>query len=96
MTRLGIAACALVLLASVPPAWAQNSAADFLRQAEAVDRALGPFAELSAPPRDADAATPPPELPEWLWRQPYDQQPFFATRPGSRRCTTPTPGGPAC
>ena len=69
------------LLSLTMPASAQNAAADYLRQAEAVDRALGPFAELVPPTRGADAATPPLDVPAWYWRQPYDQQPFFATRP---------------
>jgi hypothetical protein len=91
------AAAALAILVSVwsIPASAQSSPTDYLRIGEAVDHALGPNAELAPPV--ADALPPPSPPPLWYWRQPFDQQPFFATQPpvGTPGCL-PRPGGPRC
>ena len=97
MKRLGTAASFSILLALCAPAEAQNTAADFLRQAEAVDRALGPNAEIAPPPVDTAALPPPSPPPLWYWRQPFDQQPFFATQPiGGTPTCVPRVGGPRC
>jgi hypothetical protein len=77
------------------PASAQTSPADYLRIGEAVDRALEPNAAL-APPA-AEALPPPAPPPLWYWRQPFDQQPFFATQPlGGTPTCVPRVGGPRC
>ena len=89
MQQLRIALLALAAACGTGAAAAQTSPADYLRAAEAVDRALGPNAELMPPAPNGLAAPAPP--PDWFWRQPFAQQPFFATRPGA--CFRPVPGG---
>lgn len=92
------AALAILALGWSTPAPAQTSPADYLRIGEAVDRALGPNAALAPPPMPAADALPPPSPPPlWYWRQPFDQQPFFATQPPvvTPGCV-PRPGGPRC
>jgi hypothetical protein len=96
MKRFGTAASVLILLAVGTPAQAQGTAADYLRQAEAVDRALGPNAELGPPAPAAQLFPPPAPPPLWHWRQPFDQQPFFATRPFTPGGCVPRAGGPRC
>lgn len=89
---LALAAACLPAAAS-----AQTSPADYLRRGEAVDRALGAQAELVPPPLDTAALPPPEPPPGWYARQPFDQQPFFATQPigGTPGCI-PRAGGRRC
>lgn len=93
MQQLRIAALALIGCCAAAAAEAQTSPADYLRTGEAVDRALGPNAELAPPPlNDAVALPPPAPPPAWFSRQPFDQQPFFATNPSGRRNCVFIPG----
>lgn len=90
------AAFALLAWSWSPPVSAQTSPQDLLSIGEAVDRALGPNAEL-APPSPVTETLPPPSAPPlWNWRQPFDQQPFFATRPFGPGGCVPRAGGARC
>lgn len=97
MKLLAAVAIAALAFGWPNPAPAQSSPADHVRIGEAVDRALGPNAELSPPATAAEALPPPSPPPLWYWRQPFDQQPFFATQPlgGTPGCV-PRVGGPRC
>jgi hypothetical protein len=91
------AALAILAWSWSPPVSAQTSPQDLLFIGEAVDRALGPNAELAPPVPAAEVLPPPSPPPLWYWRQPFDQQPFFATQPpgGTPGCV-PRVGGPRC
>ena len=78
------AAAFFIALTAAMPAGAQDSG-DALRDAEALDRLLGPTAALPKPDPAPAATVPwlPAPAPPWLAAQPYRQQPLFATVPGN-------------
>ena len=84
-----ILAAALLSLAAAVPAAAQDTPGDAGRRAEALDRLLGPAADLPrADPIPAQTFAWPTPLPPWIAAQPYRQQPLFATVPVGTPATT--------
>jgi hypothetical protein len=80
-------AAVLISLAVAAPAAAQETG-EAGRRAEALDRLLGPGADLPRPYPAQTLTWLPVPLPPWLAAQPYRQQPLFATVPVGVPTTT--------